>query len=498
MPQETSTQQSHSLNFVQGLYSDTSPFLIPDGSDGGAAALMVLDNCNVTYKMGAILKRTGYELIGAALQTNKSITGLHNFRQTAATQKMLATCNNSGGTALQLFYSTGAGWTELTDAETAWTGYEDCKVEMEDFIGYCFMVGYDSTDGVFLPNATLTGTTFGTTNTTSMPTAKYIIRYRDRIYIGNCFNVSAQPYRVYYSSTPTAGAITWTTASDFFDVDYSEEITGFGTNWDRLVVFTEYSAYFWDFDSKKQEWDIGCSAHRTIKTHGPYMFWANMDNVWISTSGFPQAIGGRVIDFVRGSDMRSAFAEIIDEEYHLHLGSVSVNGVSYSNCSIIYNIPTGTWRTHEYYHSITAMGTFYSSGEDYLYMGSTIGTVYRVGKYTDATLLTADDTQPISSWWQTGAISYGAPSILKDIMKVVAYSDRAQGLTLKMRTVDRSVLSLSEFKPIMQLAEYINESSALTCQGNFIQFEGVEFGSLPYWSFFGFSTLYSADRIIKA
>ena len=269
----------HFLSFLKGAYTDVGIMSVP--SD----ALYIADNVNVSYKMGAILKRPGYEIIGAALQAGKRITGLHNFRQSAATQKMLATVNNSGDTALQLFYSTGGAWTEVTDAETAWATYEDAKVEMEDFIGYCFMVGYDATDGVFLPNATLTGTTFGTTNTTSMPTAKYIKRYRDRLYVANCYETSARPYRVYFSSIPSAGTISWTVATDFLDVDYSESITGLGENFDRLLVFTEYSCYMYDQNSWNKAFDVGCSAHRTIKNLGAYTVWANRDGVWLSSGG---------------------------------------------------------------------------------------------------------------------------------------------------------------------------------------------------------------------
>ena len=214
------------------------------------------------------------------------------------------------------------------------------NVEMEDFIGYCFFVGYGATDG-FLPVGSLTGTTFSTSvNVTSMPGAKYIVRFRDRLYIGNCdITGTPYPYRVYYSSVPSAGAITWTPATDFLDVDYSEEITGLSENWDRLMVFTEYSVYTYDQDQKKKVWDLG-GYHRTIKNYGEYMFFANMDNVWLSTGGYPQAIGGKVRDFIRGTDMRSAFAEVVDEEYHLYLGNVTVNGISYANCALIYDIPT--------------------------------------------------------------------------------------------------------------------------------------------------------------
>lgn len=479
------------LDFIQGQYSDVSILRVPDN------ALYLQDNVVTSYKIGAILKRPGYEQIGSTLEANKSILGLHNFRQSASVQKMLATCNDATDDDTQLFYSTGGAWTELTGAETAWANYANIKVEMEDFIGYCFFVGHGTTDG-FLPRATLTGTTFGTTNTTSMPGAKYIKRYRDRLYIANCdISGTAYPYRVYFSSVPSAGTITWTVASDFIDVDYSEAITGIEQNWDRLIIFTEYSAYLYDQDQKKKVWDTGCSAHRTIKNSGAYMIWANRDGVWVSSGGFPQNVAGRMIDFIRSANMTTAFAEIIDEEYYLYLGSVTVNGVSYSNCAIVFNIPTGTWRTEEYYDGLSMISKFYSSGEDYLYMGATDGEVHRRGKYTDSTLLTSDDGQPIHAWFQTGALAFETPADTKKIEKIVAYSDRAQGLLLKTRVYDRNTMALKGFNKLGNLTKVINEFQCNPRAGNFLQIEGVENSTNPYFSLFGFTILEEVDKKTK-
>ncbi len=484
-----------SINFLEwtnGAYTDVPLINVPQN------ALYIQSNVVTSYKIGAMLKRPGYVNIGSALQANKSITGLHNFRQTASVQKMLATCDDATSDDTQLFYSTGGSWTEVTDAETAWANKAGINVEMEDFITYCFFVGYGATDG-FLPVGSLTGTTFSTsTNVTDMPTAKYIKRYRDRLYIGNCYETSARPYRVYFSSVPSGGSISWDDTQDFFDVDYSEEITGLSQNWDKLVVFTEYSGYFYNQVSKFKAWDVGCSNHRTIRNYGGYMFWANMDGVYMSTGGgYPQNISGRVQDFIRNVDMTDTFAEIVDEEYHLYLGSPTVNGVTYSNCSLIFNIPTKTWRWHEYADTMTIFAKYYSSGQDYLWMGDSSSDVHRLGKYTDGTLLTSDDGTPIHSWFQTGALSLGDPSTSKKLGKIQTYADRAIGLNLKARVVDRNNMAVTKFQPLLSIDKFINEKQINPNKGYFLQIEGVENGSSEYWSLFGFTVEVGVDRQLK-
>jgi len=449
-----------------------------------------------SYKLGVLKKDLGYSQIGAVLQADKEITGLHNFRQTASTQKMLATIDDSTSDDTQLFYSTGGAWTEITAAETAWANKAGINVEMEDLITYCFFVGYGATDG-FLPVGSLTGTTFSaTTNVTNMPGAKFIKRYRDRLYIANCdITGTTYPYRVYYSSVPSGGTISWTVATDFFDVDYSEEIKGLSQNWDRLIVFTEYSAYMYDQIQKKKVWDTGCSNHRTIKTHSAYMIWGDKDNVWMSTSGRPVPIGNNILELLRNSTPTSWFAEIVDREYHLYLGSTSANGITYSNCVAIYNIQTNMWRWRELYDDISIMAKFYSSGQDFLWYGCADGEVMKKSKYTDATPVYADDGQPISAWWRTKAYDFGDPTIQKELIKIIAYCEDGNGINLRYRIFDKNHEGLMNFKPIGTLNNVIQDFE-VNGKGHFIQFEGREYSDKQAFNFYGFSVLLKPfDRI---
>ena len=493
------------LTFTEGLYTDTSPLMIPDGQGQVAGALYAMSNVNHVYRLGQLMKRPGYQKVSATLESGKSITGLHNFRQSASVQKMLATVDDATSDDTQLFYKTNAGaWTEIAGAETAWANKAGISVEMEDFVGYCFFVGYGSTDGFISPR-TLTGTTFGTTNTTSMPNAKFIKRYRDRLYLFNCdISGTAYPFRSYYSDVPAAGVVTWDTTNNFLDVDYSEEITGAGENWDRLLLFTEYSCYMYNQSEFKKVWDVGCSAHRTIKNSGAYTIFANRDGVWITTGGRPENVAARVIDFIRSADMTSSFAEVVDEEYHLYIGSATVNGISYSKCSLILHIPSKTWRVNEYYDTMTIFSKFYNAGQDYLYMGANDGDVHRLGKYTDTTLFKTDacvssgtDGQPMHSFFQTGALYFGDPSSKKKFNKLVTYADKAQTLSLKSRALDRNTLATTPFKKMGQLTEYINEFQVNPDKGNFLQIEGAEIGSNEHWSLLGFTVDISLDQPLK-
>lgn len=472
----------HIKHFLKPPTTELSHFLVDNNQ------LTICNGINPSYKKGVLTKDLGYSRVQGILESGNAITGLHNFRQSPTIQKMLATVNNAADTAMQLFYRDTGAWTEIVAAEAAWAGFEDARVEMEDFIGHCFFVGYDTTDDAFLPVASLTGTTFSTaTNVTSMPQGKYIVRYRDRLYVANTYySGTAYPYRVYFSSVPAAGAITWTPASDFFDVDFSEQITGISQNWDRLVIFTEFSTYFYNQDQKSKTWDIGCINHRTIQNYEGYMFWADKDNVWASTGGRPQAAANDILELLKSSDPTKWSATIVDREYNLYLGTTQANGLQYTNCLATYNIETGMWRWRELAHDMSVLAKYTTSSDDYLYMGSTAGDVSVKSKYTDAAPVTSDQGSPIVSHFRTKAYDFDDPSIQKAVTKVVAYSEIANGLQLQYRLFDKNQEALDEFRPIGQLKNVVNIFDSMI-SGYFIQFEGREMSTSVPWKFYGLS-----------
>ena len=483
-------QQIHQLD---GPNTNVSPLIQSPNSP------MVLNGANSSYKLGALYKDIGYSQVAGTLEASKSITGLYDFHQNPTTQKALATINDETDDDTQLFYRTSGAWTEIGAAETAWANKANINVEMEGFIGYCFFVGHGATDG-FLPVGSLTGTTFSTsTNVTDMPQAKFIKRYRDRLYIAHCYTgATLYEYRVYFSSVPSAGSISWTPASDFLDVDYGEQIMGMGSNWDRLVVFTEHRAWMYDQTIWKHVWDVGCSNHRTIHSQGPYMFWADYDGVWRSTGGQPENIAGPVIDFIRNGNPRNFFATIVDEEYRLYVGTVTVDGVSYANCELTYNIPTSMWRWREFADNFTVYARYNDSGTMRQYMGADDGEVMNKGKYTDGTLVSSDDGSDIGSNFELAPIWLGSMNLKKGMRKLTAIADRAQGLSLQCRVIDRNLRTLTPYNPIGKLTKYVNDFDVNVDKGVMLQIAGSEYSTNPYWSLLGIETdIVKDSRILK-
>ena len=457
-----------------------------------------MNGVNTSYKLGAVLKDTGYYRVGLQMQSGKSITGLFDFQQTSATQRTFCTMNDSGDDDTQLFAKTPAGaWGEITAAETAWTNKANINVEMEQMIGYLFIVGHEATDGFIAPASVVDVTFSAVTNVTNMPNAKYIKRFRDRLYIANTdIGGTATPYRVYFSSVPSGSpaAITWTVATDYFDVDYHMDITGIGATRDLLYIFTRDSVYYYDQSQKKKIWDYGCSNHRTIQNYGQYIIWCTGEDIAVSTGGQPQLIGGNVIDFFRNGNAKNFFSALIDDEYHIYVGSVTVDGVSYANVLLTYNFAANAWRWRELYDDMAILGRYFDNTNwtQRLYMGDKAGQVWDKSKYTDTTIATSDSEttlgsviNPIGCNFEI-TIPFGFMTTAKEAGNLVAYANRALGLKLQIRILDRNARILMPYTPIGELKQFINTFDLEIDRGAIIQIQGAEMGTNPYFSFYGF------------
>lgn len=479
-------------SIVKGSNMNLSPLITPIDQP------YLMNGCSNTWKIGAVTKDTGYALVDAQILAGKSILGLYNFRQVPGTEKMLATVDDATSDDTQLFYKTSAGaWTEITAAETAWANKATMAVEMESFIGYCFFVGYGATDG-FLPVGSLTGTTFSTTvNVTSMPQGKFIKRYNGKLYVANAYySGTAYPFRIYSSSYPTAGAITWTPATDFLDVDYSEEIMGLETAFGNLIAFTEYQTYFYDGSSWTPRWAQGCSAHRTIKKHKAYMFWCDFDGVQISTGGQPQNISGEIDALYKAGNPRNYFAEIVNEQYRLYMGNITVGDTTYTNVLATFDIGKSIWFIRELGHTMTTLAKFNNSGKLQLYMGSSDGMVFSKGEYTDATLLKSDAGLDISASIELAPFHLDSLDRYKKLNAIIAFADRPGSLKIFARVLDSSSHILAAYQPIGQLTKYINSFDVDMDDGVIIQIKLTETSQNEYFSFLGYSMDVQLDSVV--
>ena len=468
-------------NFLVPASTEVSHFLASDNQ------LVIADGVNYSFKQGEIRKDLGYAALSTAIHA-KPINSLFDFRQSAVTQKILATIDDATSANTELWYWNGTAWVQITT--TVWNTYHSQRVSMESFIGYCFFAGTDASNN-FLPVASLTDTTFSTsTNVTTMPQAMQLIKYRDRLYAVNChYSGTDYPFRIFFSSTPSAGSITWTPATDFLDVDYSEALTGAGVIADRLVAFTAFTAYLYDESTWQDQCWPGCSNWRTIQSSQTYLVYASDDNVWCSPAGGrPQAVGNDIRELLRNSTTSARDSAISQSEYNLYLGATSANGISYSNCLATLDLNMSCWRWRELNDTMTAVANVRRSNEDYFCLGGSTGKIYLKSRYNDTFPVYADDGVAIMGWFRTRMFDLGDPTVKKLISSLIFYSERAGGLKMYFRTMDSNQKELTPWKEIGCLDQVVKRFEK-SIEGFFIQFEGKEYSKNPYFKFNGLSIL---------
>lgn len=454
---------------TQLFYNTRVETTVDSSSASGQKVLNVTSTTGFTAGERVLIgEDTASEEIGTidTIQAGISLTLLSNLTNTQAVGKTVK-----------------HEWTEITGAETIWANKADIDIEMEQFIGYCFFVGYGSTDG-FLPVMSLTGTTVSTTDqVTNMPQGKFIKRYGSRLYVANCYSGStAYPYRVYFSDTPEAGNLSW--GGEYFDVDFGEEITGLAENFGYLIIFTEFAGYFYtDTPSFRKIFEIGCSNHESIQNLGKNIIWADKDNIWMSYQGSePNPIGEPIKQLLQNSDHTKHTSSVIDKEYHLYVGDTEANGITYNNCELIYNPFRKLWRWRCYADEMTKFARYTTGGDDYLIMGTNDGEVMKKSKILDSTVYYSDNGSAIKAEFRTKAMDFGDSKVSKILEEINVFCLYGQNLMVRARIfnnkteVDNPFIDLKElndFETIIN-GKKSNSDDDIEINGKFIQFEFTE------------------------
>lgn len=411
------------------------------------------------YKLGKLEKVPGYSIAGANSQVinDKSVSFLHWYYRPSTNFNYLIASSDSG-TALTLKYiapnltpSAITTWTTLAGISTLLDGYATAIPSMINYLDKVFIVGYKS-GTTYLPNATITGTTYATsdgTNLTNMPQGKYIVRYRDLLYVLNAYSGStAYPSRAYYNDEITTGAITWTPATKFvvFGYDDGDEITGGIDAFDRLLVFKHYTMFKYDESQVIEIPGIGCDSFRSIKKIGAVPYWYNRKGFYRYNGGdAPQLISRKVQPFIDAMDQNNPQNVIAGEyefEYRAYLGdSLTVEGITYTNVWYCFNTLTEKCYIRCTYNKGKSCSSFVNTGKKRLYFGDDDGCVYLFNTkidnvYADAYYSTDVPGQEIDSFFITRNIDYSYPELLKQTNQITVFSKNCQGMKVAIDVDD--------------------------------------------------------------
>ena len=471
-------------HFTGLLNTGVSDFLLKDNE---------LTACkNVwTYQIGKIEKVPGYaKCYASQVIDDKDVNFLHWYYDTGnRTNYLLATSDE--GSDLTLEYRTTGAWATIGSISTSWDTYATSQPDMENFLGKTFIVGYKSTT-TFLPVATVNATTFSVADSdlTDMAQGKYIVRYKDLLYVLHAeVGGTVYPSRAYYSSAPSAGAITWTPTTDFveFGYDDGDEITGGIEALDKLIVFKQFSMWKYDESIRLKIANIGCDSFRSIVKVNNVPYWFNRDGFYRWTGAQPELISRKIqkfVDAITATKLDEVVATQYNaDEYRAFIGDVTVNGIAYVNTWVCWNTASETWYIRCTNDVAKSASNYVEGGKRRAYFGNDDGFVMKFANKIETTPIYADNGNPINSFFITKNFDYGVPEDSKLIRHITAYTAKPQGLVMTVDTDNRDEFSATQ-QQIINRNVFDADINAI---GNSFRYKFIETGILESWELEGFS-----------
>jgi len=351
-------------------------------------------NVDFDEEIGSAVTRLGTDIVGSQLVAGMRILGLHDFRDAdGSNHALLATVNASGGaTSVVDKVGTGTIRTGLTASK---------KMRFVSFLDSVLMLnGADAEASYDGATVITTGGAFDLANIPSSNTVNIGLEWLDRVYVAGD---TAQPDRLYYSSTPVSGAVSWTSGNGYVDIEPEDGgggITGLGKVPGYLLIFKERAMKRWSFDSAFPETliQIGTPSHESIVNAGGLcaFFSASSEQArgfYITNGERPIPIShDRVRNIKKWIDAIPQASEANiggwgnARAFWWSIGDVTVDGRTYNNVVVRWNRVLDQWSVRSYPNEITVFSSYVTGGKNVVVAGTDDGTVLHYDKaatYTD-------------------------------------------------------------------------------------------------------------------
>ncbi len=375
---------------------------------------------------GAISQRRGTTVLGdQAGAGGADIKGLYNFRSQNGTDSKLLVASNT-----VIRYLNGSAWTNTITGLTT-----TLKTRFITFLNrVAFMNGTDQAQAWAGTGAW--ETTGGPLDIANYPDTKFAVLLKSRILAaGNATN----PCRIFESSLPSAGAISWTSGyrnTDVFADDGNGNINGLASNGRVVIIFKERAQYRYDGDSLVFIVNIGTTSHESLCTddQGVMYFFgqgANSVGFYASTGGYPQKISRPIQKWIEAidPDYYDDIAGFTDgNTVRWSIGSVTMDGVIYANAWLVYNISDKTWTTANYTDRFLVFSQYIdSTGNITTVAGDTDGYVQTIDSGN------TDNGTGISYECERAPIFFGQRGTTKYIDQLTTHCTDIQGMNVGMR-----------------------------------------------------------------
>ena len=339
----------------QVVFGETSAGQMTNVNESIIPANSVQLGMNVDFdeEIGSAVGRPGTSIVGSQLVNNNTILGLSNFRDTDSTAHGLLAAVNASGDGSSVVFDVDASPATIVTGLTA-----NARMRFLTFLDSILMInGNDEERSWNGATVVTTGGVFDLANIPSSNTVDVVEEFLDQVYVAGD---TAQPDRLYFSSTPSSGSVSWTSGNGNLDVEPEDGgggITALSKVPGYLLVFKERSMKRFNQQSAFPESLVNIGApeqESVVKGGGLCGFYSASSR---KTRGFYITDGGRPIPIShnRARNIKKwvdAIPQAYDanvsgigtETYFLwSIGDVPVDGIAHTNVVVKWNRVLDQW-----------------------------------------------------------------------------------------------------------------------------------------------------------
>lgn len=427
---------------------------------GATPTFSLIVNNNAATSVVSILRHARITANVAVADTTITVDSTTNFASPTGTIEIdgdLITYTGTtattftGASGITSIHTAGAAvlqWSTLTQSGTAMDGRDG--------------IYYGTLANTLVMNARLgnfkqyDGTSI--TDITGEPAGLFLTNYRDRLYVAgdNTAGTNGDPRRVSFSNR--GSGTSWTTASDFFDIEDQEGqmISGFKVNQNILWIFKPTFIYSYDeIELIPRQFGIGAWNHRVIQRIDNLMYTFCPEGIFETTGGQSRDIGQPVKQFWKnfrprfstsGRVVTNTFSAKFEHRYLLYIFDIT-DPTSTNDVILEYDTIKKAWTIHEggftnFQHLISFDAFRFgdgSVGQQYrpaLFGGNDSGQYFRFfeNRYVDSTStdrgsdifvdLRSNTGTPVSALAETPLYDLTHPYLYKEFRNFRGYAER--------------------------------------------------------------------------
>ena len=409
--------------------------------------------------LGRAVMRDGLTQLGDQTVASKSCLGLFQFiKSDGSTRVPLSVFNDSGDANSDIFSESGGSWSIVKANLTASL---KCR-----FLTYLDTVAaFNGTDKFSSADGASWVATGGNLDIGNMPASTLGMEWKNRVY---CAGDSSNPNKLSYSSTPSGGAISWTSGNGSIDIEPEDgygSITALAKVPGYALIWKERGMKRWNGDSTFPDdlISIGCLSQESVIQTAQSAFYYNKRGIYETVGGYPRKISRRIKDIIDAipSSYYSSVSGFGDgENAHWSIGDISIAGLSLTNCVISYNIASKVWSLASFPSEFKFWSSYIDSNKDeFIIAGDDNGKIFEVFEGTD------DAGSDIEWILQYQTQELGSRGRIKELPKMVTYTEKVRN-----GSVFAKVNNTGDFKPVRGTIKADVQQLASDLKGRYFDF----------------------------